>query len=105
LAYHRLGSDEEQQLAHRGLKHEEKKYCAFACGRSVYDHSACNGTAADNSIQTGDDGSIRSSKFFYYDGYYYAVWDGREGAITRHKADGSESKILFSLYGLTDLAR
>lgn len=59
--------------------------------------------AADASAGTSDDGASRPAQFVCSDGYYYALWDEQNGAITRHKADGSESKVLFSLYGHSDL--
>lgn len=58
--------------------------------------------AADTAAKQNDIGAAYPAVFLEYKGYYYTLWEVN-GAITRHKADGSENIVLFSYGGIDDL--
>lgn len=58
--------------------------------------------AADTAAGQNEIGAVYPSTFVEYKGYYYSLWE-TNGAIVRHKADGTENKMLFSYGGINDL--
>ncbi len=58
--------------------------------------------AADSAAAQNDLGAYYPSDFLEYKGYYYTLWDVN-CAVARHKADGTENKVLFSYGGHDDL--